>query len=108
MQAARKEYPEWEEAQCHFIDGAHYADSHPKRITYKALEDAAKEVIDEDWAARQDRLWAMIERNLRAKFIDKACKWLRDNWHKYINIDADGVVCFGHWENDFRKAIKGG
>lgn len=29
VQAARKEYPEWEEAQCHFIDGAHYADSHP-------------------------------------------------------------------------------
>lgn len=32
VQAARKEYPEWEEAQCHFIDGAHYADSHPHWI----------------------------------------------------------------------------
>lgn len=33
VQAARKEYPEWEEAQCHFIDGAHYADSHPHWIS---------------------------------------------------------------------------
>lgn len=33
VQAARKEYPEWEEAQCHFIDGAHYADSHPRWIS---------------------------------------------------------------------------
>lgn len=35
VQAARKEYPEWEEAQCHFIDGAHYADSHPHWISVK-------------------------------------------------------------------------
>lgn len=39
--------------------------------------------------------------------IEKACEWLRNNWRKHINIDADGVVCFGHWENDFRKAMKG-
>lgn len=39
--------------------------------------------------------------------IEKVCEWLRNNWRKYINIDADGIVCFGHWENDFRKAMKG-
>lgn len=33
VRAAREEYPEWEEAQCHFIDGAHYADSHPHWIS---------------------------------------------------------------------------
>lgn len=33
VQVARKEYPEWEEAQCHFIDGAHHADSHPNWIS---------------------------------------------------------------------------
>jgi hypothetical protein len=38
--------------------------------------------------------------------VDKACVWLRNNWRKYININADGVVCFGHWENDFRKTMK--
>lgn len=39
--------------------------------------------------------------------ITKVCEWLRNNWHKYINIDAEGVVCFGNWEKDFRKAMKG-
>lgn len=33
VQAARKEYPEWEEAQCHFIDGARWADAHPHWIS---------------------------------------------------------------------------
>ena len=33
VQAARKEYPNWEEARCHFIDGAHYADAHPHWIS---------------------------------------------------------------------------
>lgn len=33
VRASRKEYPEWEEAQCHFIDGAHYADSYPHWIS---------------------------------------------------------------------------
>lgn len=42
-----------------------------------------------------------------SSMLAKACEWLRNNWHKYINIDADGVVCFGHWENDFRKAMEG-
>lgn len=37
VQAARKEYPEWEEAQCHYIDGAHYADSHPHWISVEEL-----------------------------------------------------------------------
>lgn len=45
VQAARKEYPEWEEAQCHFIDGAHYADSHPHWIS---VEDKLPPMRDED------------------------------------------------------------
>ena len=39
--------------------------------------------------------------------IEEACKWLRNNWRNYVDVDSDGVVCFGHWENDFRKAMKG-
>jgi len=38
--------------------------------------------------------------------IDKACEWIYDNWREYINVDADGMVCFGHWESDFRKAMQ--
>ena len=38
--------------------------------------------------------------------IDKACEWINNNWREYINVDADGMVCFGHWESDFRKAMQ--
>lgn len=38
--------------------------------------------------------------------IDKACEWIYNNWREYINVDADGMVCFGHWESDFRKAMQ--
>ena len=39
-------------------------------------------------------------------FIEKAEKWLNEHWREYVNVDADGVVCFGHWKNDFRKAME--
>ena len=38
--------------------------------------------------------------------IDKACEWLRNNWREYIYQDRDGMILFGHWESDFRKAME--
>lgn len=38
--------------------------------------------------------------------IDKACEWISNNWREYINVDADGMICFSHWESDFRKAMQ--
>ena len=38
--------------------------------------------------------------------IDKACEWLRNNWREYVNQDRDGMILFGHWEYDFRKAME--
>ena len=38
--------------------------------------------------------------------IDKACKWLKNNWREYVNQDRDGMILFGHWEYDFRKAME--
>lgn len=38
----------------------------------------------------------------REEMID----WVDKHWREYINVDADGVVCFGHWKNDLRKAMK--
>ena len=32
--------------------------------------------------------------------IDKACEWLKNNLREY------GIILFGHWESDFRKAIE--
>lgn len=38
--------------------------------------------------------------------IDKAVEWLENNWREYVYQDGDGVVHFGHYENDFRKAME--
>lgn len=37
--------------------------------------------------------------------VDKAWQWITNNWRKYIYQDRDGIICFGHWEADFRKAM---
>ena len=38
--------------------------------------------------------------------IDKACEWLKNNWREYVNQDRDGMILFGHWESNFRKAME--
>ena len=38
--------------------------------------------------------------------IEKAVKWLTNNWREYVYQDGDGIVHFGHWESDFRKAME--
>ena len=32
--------------------------------------------------------------------IEKACEWLKNNLREY------GIILFGHWESDFRKAME--
>lgn len=72
-------------------------------ISLEEIEKVAKEVVDEDWQARQDRLWAMIERNLRAKFILKSCEWLMRNIYEYSassnGIQRDKLI------EDFKKVM---
>lgn len=38
--------------------------------------------------------------------LDHACEWLKNNWREYIYQDRDGIVHFGRWEFDFRKAME--
>ena len=38
--------------------------------------------------------------------IEKACEWLKNNWREYVNQDRDGMILFGYWESDFRKAME--
>lgn len=38
--------------------------------------------------------------------IEKACEWITNNWREYVYQDGDGIVHFGHWEADFRKAME--
>jgi hypothetical protein len=44
--------------------------------------------------------------NQKKALIDKAVKWITNNWREYVYQDGDGIVHFGHWENDFRKAME--
>jgi hypothetical protein len=45
-------------------------------------------------------------KNQKKALIDKACAWLINNWREYVYQDGDGIVHFGHWETDFRKAME--
>lgn len=41
------------------------------------------------------------------EMIDRAAAWIRAHWREYImGPDKDGSIGFGHWENDFREAMK--
>jgi hypothetical protein len=52
--------------------------------------------------------WLTTEESRKAVDIamEEIIEWIDCHWREYTNIDADGVVCFGHWKNDLRKAIK--
>lgn len=54
--------------------------------------------------------WLTPDQARRAVEIrqEEMIEWLDSHWREYINVDADGVVCFGHWKNDLRKAMKDG
>ena len=43
---------------------------------------------------------------MQKTMIEKACEWLKNNWREYVYQDGDGIVHFGHWESDFRKAME--
>ena len=45
-------------------------------------------------------------RDAKKELIDKAVKWLTNNWREYVYQDGDGIIHFGHWESDFRKAME--
>ena len=36
----------------------------------------------------------------KAVDIENACEWLKNNLREY------GIILFGHWESDFRKAME--
>ena len=81
VQAARKEYPEWEEAQCHFIDGAHYADSHPH------------------WISVEDELPMEYEPVLAAfgNHYARVCFYSGGKWYIDAGDICDEVFGVSHW-----------
>ena len=76
----------------------------------KEIEQAAMQVggVHPDWDVlecfrvgfKEGAKWA------DKTMIDKAVKWLTNNWREYVYQDGDGIVHFGHFESDFRKAME--
>ena len=64
-----------------------------------------------DWGIDVDRfdvpdIFAKGAEYADKTMIDKACEWLKNNWREYVYQDGDGIVHFGHWEAEFRKAME--
>ena len=85
----------------------------------KTIIERAKESFPDPWDAdcilparegyivEQQRQGYILGANeQKAIDIEKACKWLKNNWREYVNQDRDGMILFGHWESDFRKAME--
>ncbi len=41
-------------------------------------------------------------------FVEEVIDWLNENWRKYVWLTDDNIIHFGHWKNDFKKAMEGG
>ena len=51
----------------------------------------------------------VLGKEIKSVLIERACEWLRNNWRNYVVVDSDTrVIYFGHMENDFCNAMKGG
>lgn len=82
----------------------------------KTIEERAREYVLNDIDTIPARECECIIRRFRAYIagatwqkaidIEKACEWLKNNWREYVNQDRDGMILFGHWESDFRKAME--
>lgn len=48
-----------------------------KPIPLQDIEQVYNEIFDNDYKVLYDRLWQMLEQNLKYQFTIKACKWLR-------------------------------
>ena len=75
-----------------------------KTIDERARE-AAWQIFEETILSEHsvDRVSEIIEEKIneqKAIDIDKACEWLKNNLREY------GIILFGHWESDFRKAME--
>ena len=73
----------------------------------QTIEERAKEYSKGQWdEPTANKAYIDGAKEQKAIDIDKACEWLKNNWREYVNQDRDGMILFGHWEYDFRKAME--
>ena len=70
----------------------------------KTIEERATEYANKEWTPEYHFIAeeSYIAGATEQKVIDinKACEWLKNNLREY------GIILFGHWESDFRKAME--
>ena len=70
----------------------------------ETIEERASEYAHTEWiseftdVAKESYTKGATEQ--KAIDIDKACEWLKNSLREY------GIILFGHWESDFRKAME--
>lgn len=70
----------------------------------KTIEERVTEYANKEWTpeyhfiAEESYIAGATEQ--KAIDIEKACEWLKNNLREY------GIILFGHWESDFRKAME--
>ena len=70
----------------------------------KTIEERVTEYANKEWTPEYHFIAeeSYIAGATEQKVIDinKACEWLKNNLREY------GIILFGHWESDFRKAME--
>ena len=70
-----------------------------ERASLAAWQIYEETILSEHSVDRVAEIIAEKMQEQKAVDIDKACEWLKNNLREY------GIILFGHWESDFRKAM---
>ena len=74
----------------------------------KAIDDAKLLKLKSAWE-KEAQINHDAEMHYKQGYHDareKFREWLKNNWREYVYQDGDGIIHFGHWESDFRKAME--
>lgn len=71
-----------------------------ERASLAAWQIFEETILSEHSVDRVAEIIAEKMQEQKAVDIDKACEWLKNNLREY------GIILFGHWESDFRKAME--
>ena len=79
-----------------------------KRAKERAFEHYATSTNPKNESIRRKKVWAYVLGYEQAEkdVVERAIVWLKENWREYVWTTDNGISHFGHWENDFRKAME--
>ena len=70
----------------------------------KTIEERAEKYVWKEWTPEchyiAEESYIAGANEQKAIDIERACEWLKNNLREY------GIILFGHWESDFRKAME--